>query len=115
MIKTWPRHFPELSGNSGSCCAPAEPFLTKTQLRVCFSSAPCAVLAEISYNSTERGKIATGKEYCSEFGQRVSKLCLCRSGSAKAKFCSVFTSKNTGSSYLSGWEHTDGYMGTTNK
>lgn len=68
MIKTWPCHFSGLCGSSESCCAPAEPFLTETQLKVCSSLAPCAILGEISYNSTKGGKIVTGKEYCSEFG-----------------------------------------------
>lgn len=45
----------------------------------------------------------------------MSKLWLYKSGSTEAKFCSVFTSKNTGSSYLSEWEHTDGYTGKNKK
>lgn len=115
MIKTWPCHFSELCGNSESCWAHAEPFLTETQLKVCFSFALCAIIGEIIYVSTKGVKIITGEESCSEFGKRVSKLWLYRPGSTKARFCSVFTSKNTRSSYISEWEHTDGYMGKTKK
>lgn len=70
MIKTWPCHFSELCGNGESRCACAEPFLAKTQLKVCFSFAPCAIvyIGETIYTSTKRLKIVTGKEYCSEFG-----------------------------------------------
>lgn len=68
MMKTWPCHFWELCGSSESCCAPAEPFLSETQLKVCFSFAPRAIFGEILDISTKGVKIVTDKEYSSEFG-----------------------------------------------